>query len=68
MKFLSSKTAKVALGFGGSVAAGLSQAAIDTAPIVSSLTDAAAAVAVVGAAVLGVVVVMKSFKYIRGAF
>jgi hypothetical protein len=68
MKVLNSKTIKTAVGIGASVAAAASQAAIDTAPITASLTEAGAAVAVIGAAVLGVVVVVKTFKYIRGAF
>lgn len=68
MKALNSTTGKIAIGAGATVVAAASQAAIDTAPIISSLTDAGAAVAVIGAAVLGVVVVVKTFKYIRGAF
>jgi hypothetical protein len=70
MKMQVSKTLKAGVGAGLSVAAGLSQAAggVDTAPIVSSLTEAGTAVGVIGAAVLGVVVIVKTFKYIRQAF
>lgn len=68
MKALNSKTAKAAVTAGALVAAGASQAAIDTATITASLTEASTAVGVIGAAVLGVVVVVKTFKYIRGAF
>ncbi|MEN5313686.1 major capsid protein [Pseudomonas koreensis] len=68
MKAAISNTLKTAVGIGATVGAAASQAAIDTAPITASLTEAGAAVAVIGAAVLGVVVVVKTFKYIRGAF
>lgn len=68
MKAVNSNTAKFAVATGALVAASASQAAIDTAPILASLTEAGTAVGVIGAAVLGVVVVVKTFKYIRGAF
>lgn len=57
------------------VAAGLLVAAsqsfavgVDVSSVTSALTDAAVTVGVVGAAALAVVVVVKVFKYIRGAF
>jgi hypothetical protein len=70
MKVLNSKTVKMAVGAGTFVAAAVSHAAggVDTAPLVASITDAGAAVAVIGAAALGVVAVVKTFKYIRQAF
>ena len=68
MKALNSNTIKTAIATGLTVAAGASQAAIDTTPITASLTEAGTAVGVIGAAVLGVVVIVKTFKYIRGAF
>lgn len=63
-----SKTARVATGVALTVAAAASQAAIDTATTLASLTEAGTACGVIGAAVLGVVVIVKTFKYIRGAF
>lgn len=66
-----SKTLKIAVAAGLTAVAGLSQAAgnaVDPAPIISSLTDAGTTAAAVGTAVLGVVVVIKTFKYIRQAF
>jgi hypothetical protein len=68
MKALNSNTAKIAFAAAFTVAAGASHAAIDTSSITASLTDAEVAVAAIGAAVLGVVVIVKTFKYIRGAF
>lgn len=59
---------KSAVAAGLTVAAGASQAAVDTAGITASLTEAGTAVGVIGAAVLGVVVIVKTFKYIRQAF
>lgn len=54
-------------GFGATAVAGLSQAAIDVAPITSAIGDAGAAAATVGAAVLVMVVGIKVYKWIRGA-
>lgn len=68
MKALNSNTAKSAVAAGLMVGAAASHAAIDTASVVAALTEAATAVGVIGAAVLGVVVIVKTFKYIRGAF
>ena len=68
MKALTSNTIKYAVGAGSLVGAAASQAAVDTAPLVASITEAGAAVAVIGAAALGVVAVVKTFKYIRQAF
>lgn len=62
------KTARTAALVGLTVAAGASQAAIDTATVTAALTEAGTACGVIGAAVLGVVVIVKTFKYIRGAF
>ena len=42
-------------------------AAIDTTSVTAALTDAGTAAAVVGAAVLVVIVGIKAFKYIRQA-
>lgn len=41
--------------------------AVETAPITGALTEAGTAAAVVGAAVLVLVVGIKAFKYIRSA-
>jgi hypothetical protein len=49
-------------------AAGSASAAIDTAPITSAFSETGVAAGVVGAAVLVLVVGIKSFKYIRSAF
>lgn len=63
-----SNTVKSAVLAGLTVAAGASQAAIDTATVTAALTEAGTACGVIGAAVLGVVVIVKTFKYIRSAF
>lgn len=63
-----SKSVKAAVFAGLSVVAGASQAAVDTASVTTALTDAGVACGVIGAAVLGVVVIVKTFRYIRGAF
>jgi len=68
MKVMNSKTVQAAVAAGALVGAASSQAAIDTTPVIASLTEAGTAVGVIGAAVLGVVVIVKTFKYIRGAF
>lgn len=60
-------TAKVATGVGALVGVSAAQAAIDVTAVTTALSDAAGTVAVIGAAVLGVVVVVKVFKYVRGA-
>lgn len=49
------------------MAVGSAHAAIDTAGVTSALTDAASAVATVGAAVLVVYVGIKAYKMIKGA-
>jgi len=64
---LNTNTVKAAVATGATVLAGSSYA-VDTAPIVSALTDAATAAGVVGAAALAVVVVIKTFKYVRSSF
>lgn len=61
---------KRAAGFsvvGFASAAVSAQAAIDTAPITTALTEAGAAAAVAGAAYLVVIVGIKAFKLIRQA-
>lgn len=58
---------KITLGLGLAGLAGLANAAIDTASVTSSLTDAGAAIAVVGAAVLVVKVGTKVFKWVAAA-
>ena len=55
----------VVVGF--SAAAGSAHAAISTTDITTALTEAGAAAAVVGAAVLVVHVGIKAYKYIKGA-
>ena len=47
--------------------AGSAQAAVDTGAVTSAVTDAGAAIAVVGAAVLVVHVGMKVYKWIQRA-
>lgn len=49
------------------VAAGASQAAVDTTAITGAIADAATAGAAVGGAVLVMIVGIKVFKWIRGA-
>lgn len=61
-------TGKIAAGTALLTAAGASQAAVDTGALVTSLTEAGPAAAAIGAAVLGVIVIIKTFKYIRSAF
>lgn len=67
MKTFQSKTVKAAIGFGSLMGVGAAQAAIDITAVSSALTDAVVTVGTIGAAVLGVVVVVKVFKYVRGA-
>ncbi|GAB2879446.1 hypothetical protein GCM10027046_04250 [Uliginosibacterium flavum] len=55
----------VSVGVLGAVSA--SQAAVDTAAVTTAITDAGAAIAVVGAAVLVMFVGGKVFKWIRAA-
>ncbi|NUT79850.1 major capsid protein [Pseudomonas brassicacearum] len=59
---------KPAVAIGLLFGATASQAAIDVSPVISALGDAGTTVATVGAAALGVVVVVKVFRYIRSAF
>ncbi|MED7670975.1 hypothetical protein GXB78_27610 [Pseudomonas moraviensis subsp. stanleyae] len=59
---------KTVLAVGGTIGAASSFAVVDTAPVVSGLTDAEAAAVVIGTAVLAIVVSIKTFKYIRQAF
>ena len=66
-KRLSRFTRFAPVAAGLAAVANFSHAAMDTAAITSALTDAGAAVAVVGAAVLVVYVGMKAFKLVRGA-
>lgn len=47
--------------------AGSASAAVETGPIVAELTAAGTAAAVVGAAVLIVIIGIKAFKYVRSA-
>lgn len=51
----------------GAASVGSAHAAISTTEITGALTEAGTAAAVVGAAVLVVVVGIKAFKYIRSA-
>lgn len=67
MKTSQSNTVKAAIGIGSLFGIGAAQAAIDVTSVTGALTDAAATVGLIGAAVLGVVVVVKVFKYVRGA-
>jgi len=48
-------------------AAGASHAAMDTSAITSAITDALTAIGVVGAAVMGVHVAVKAFRWVRAA-
>jgi hypothetical protein len=62
-------TAKLSLGGGLLAGASVSHAAgVDVSAVLSALADAGTTVGTVGAAALGVVVVVKVFKYIRSAF
>lgn len=62
------KTVRIAAAAALAVASGVSQAAIDTSEALTELTGVATAVGVIGAAVLGVVVIIKAFKFVRSAF
>jgi hypothetical protein len=55
------------LGAGLALAAGSAQASIDTSAVTSAMTDAGAAIALVGAAYLVVKVGVKVYKWISGA-
>lgn len=56
-----------AVVIGGTATAGIANAAMDTTSITTALTDAGAAAAIVGGAVLVVIVGIKAFKYVRSA-
>lgn len=59
---------KIAIGFSLFVFSTMSYAEkVDVTPVTSALSDGATTVATVCAAALGVVVVVKVFKYIRSA-
>lgn len=62
-----STLAKLSVG-GGLIAGATVSHAVDVTAVTSALTDAGTTVGTVGAAALAVVVVVKVFKYIRGAF
>ena len=57
----------VALGAGALIVASASNAAIDTAPIVSEISGLAAPIAAIGAAILLILVGIKGWKLIRRA-
>jgi hypothetical protein len=59
---------KPAVAVGLLFATTASYAAVDVAAVLSALADAGTTVGTVGAAALGVVVVVKVFRYIRSAF
>lgn len=61
------KNNRLALVAGAAVYAGSAHAAFDTTAVIAALTEAGTAVALVGAAVLVVVVGIKAFKFIRAA-
>lgn len=67
-KVILGNTGKIAAATALLTAAGASQAAFDVAPVVASITEAGPAAALIGTAVLGVIVIIKTFKYIRSAF
>jgi len=62
-----SRTVQAAAGAALLSGVGLAQAAIDVTSVTTALSDAAGTGGVIGAAVLGGVVVVKVFKYVRGA-
>lgn len=55
------------VGTSATLAAGLSQAAVDVTSVTTAIGDAGTAAATVGAAVLVMVVGIKVYKWIRGA-
>ena len=67
MKLLKNSAARASLATALLAAATSARAEIDTAPITGALTEAGTAAAVVGSAVLVVVVGIKAFKMIRTA-
>ncbi|WP_350600668.1 major capsid protein [Pseudomonas sp. 65/3-MNA-CIBAN-0223] len=66
-KAILGNTGKIASATALLTAAGASHA-VDVAPVVASITEAGPAAALIGTAVLGVIVIIKTFKYIRSAF
>jgi hypothetical protein len=58
---------KYGSGLALATVAGASQAAVDTTAITTAIGDAGTAAAVVGAAVLVMIVGIKVYKWIRGA-
>lgn len=68
-KAILGNTGKIAATAGLLTVAGASQAAgIETGTLVASITEAGPAAAAIGTAVLGVIVIIKTFKYMRSAF
>ena len=61
------KTAAVAVGAGLMVTGISAHAAIDVSATVAAIGDAVTAVTTVGAAALVVVIVIKTYKYVKGA-
>ena len=61
------KTLQRALVVVGGTACLAAQAAFDTAPITDAITSALVAIAVVGAAVMGVHIAVKAYKWVRAA-
>jgi hypothetical protein len=66
-KFLQNRLAQRAVAIGLLSAPLLSHAAIDTTAVTLALTEAGAAIAVVGAAFLSMTVGTKVFKWIKSA-
>ena len=64
---MNKSVSKVLVAGSALVASSFAQAAVDTTAVISALTDAGTAAAVVGGAVLVVLVGIKAFKYIRSA-
>lgn len=62
------KTGLLAVAAGGMVAANSASAAVDVTDIVTAIDGVIAPVSLIGAAVLLVVVTIKTFKWVRQAF
>lgn len=56
---------RVGAGAGALIAAGSSQAAIDISSVTTGVSDATAAITTIGVAILGVVVLIAAYMWVR---
>ena len=67
LMFCKQKSTQVGIALGTIAVSTGANAAIDTTAVISAITDAGTAVGVVGAAALVVVIISKTYKWVRSA-